>query len=516
MIALIPANDFPLRAGRSRIAVLLVLASAIAVSGCATELSSSGATSGEQGGGPTTSSAGGGGSGGEGAGGDDPGACDEDCAAVETPPCLVAVCNEGQLPGEVGSCVVVDAPTGAPCDDGQFCTVVDSCDAGVCTGEGQNDCGMSPAACTEVTCVEATDSCTLAPALNGTSCDSDDLCAVGGKCVSGVCIGVPKDCSFSQFIECNAVACNPATGMCDPTPDASKNGNTCGLTGDLCQIGKSCSAGQCLGGSPKDCSAYAADCVDGACNPINGSCIAVPIPPGGTCSDGIAPCFTGVCDANASCQPVPLPDGSSCTDYNSCTGGDICAGGTCAGTPTVDCDVYFEAGFEGGCPAGWSLGGDWECGTPVNVGPASAHSGTACIGTQIDGDYSNGQGFATAVADTPPVSLAAATQPVLSFWTWIETEGSIFDGYNLKVSTDGGASFTQLMAVTPAYDLDIDGQPAWGGEQAGMGWQKFTGNLAAYAGQQVILRFAFRTDSSVTYPGIYLDDVTIAEPGVIP
>jgi bacillopeptidase F (M6 metalloprotease family) len=35
-------------------------------------------------------------------------------------------------------------------------------------------------------------------------------------------------------------------------------------------------------------------------------------------------------------------------------------------------------------------------------------------------------------------------------------------------------------------------------------------DLAAYAGQVVTLRFAFRTDTSITYPGVYIDDLIVA------
>ena len=37
-------------------------------------------------------------------------------------------------------------------------------------------------------------------------------------------------------------------------------------------------------------------------------------------------------------------------------------------------------------------------------------------------------------------------------------------------------------------------------------------DLSAYAGQSIFLRFAFRSDSSDTYPGIYIDDVYYPSP----
>lgn len=65
--------------------------------------------------------------------------------------------------------------------------------------------------------------------------------------------------------------------------------------------------------------------------------------------------------------------------------------------------------------------------------------------------------------------------------------------------------------MTPAYNLTVGGESAWGGHQSSAGWQEVVADLSAYAGQTVALRFAFRSDSSVVYPGIYIDDVIVAE-----
>ncbi len=529
--------------GGSGAVVGLLAALAVAAGGCATSVTETSSTSTGEGGSTSTTGTGGtGGAGGEGGG---TGPCAQDCSTIDTPPCLVAVCNEGAYPGEVGACVVIDAPAGTACDDGLFCTLGDTCNAGTCVGGPPNDCGQVPPPCSTVTCNEATDSCGTAPADENSGCIVADLCAINGKCVGGQCVGQPKDCSFSPLSECNAMACNPATGDCEGTPDPGKDGAGCSLTGDLCMVGRTCLGGQCVGGTPKDCSALTVGCQNGMCNPVNGACVGDPVPPGGTCFDGIGECFAGTCDANSNCvpmatpgapcsggiltcnvgvcdaggacQPMPVANGTSCNDYDSCTDGDTCDNGVCGGSAVANCQVYFQAGFEGGCPAGWTLGGDWECGTPSGgVGPATPHTGTGCIATQIDGEYNNNQAYTTATADSPPINLASASYPVLSFWTWINTEGSSFDGYNLKVSTDGGQNFAQVSTVTPAYALTINGEPAWGGDQSAAGWQNYLADLSAYAGQQIILRFAFRTDGSITRPGVYIDDIAVGEGAAIP
>jgi hypothetical protein len=97
--------------------------------------------------------------------------------------------------------------------------------------------------------------------------------------------------------------------------------------------------------------------------------------------------------------------------------------------------------------------------------------------------------------------VAAAT---LSFRIWVYTEGSVYDGANLKVSVNGGA-FTIVNTVSPAYTLSISGESAWGGDQSALGWQNVSVDLAPYLGQSVQFQISFRTDGSVTYPGVYID-----------
>ena len=171
--------------------------------------------------------------------------------------------------------------------------------------------------------------------------------------------------------------------------------------------------------------------------------------------------------------------------------------------------VWGES-FEGACPNGWTLGGDWECGVPSVVGPATAYAGAQCIATQIDSNYNWNQSWTTAIATSPAISLAGTVNPQLTFRMWNYTEGSVYDAANLKISTDGGTTYTILSKVVPAYNLaSVNGEPAWGGNQSGLGWQLVQADLSAYLGQKIRLRFAFRSDGSGNYPGIYIDDVLV-------
>jgi Immune inhibitor A peptidase M6/Putative Ig domain len=446
-----------------------------------------------------------------GTGGSDLGPCGVDCSAFETLPCTTAVCNTGQLVGQLNTCVVVPSPTGTACDDGQFCTVNDTCDNGTCSGGTPNRCGLTVSPCSAVICYEDSKSCDVTPVDDGAACTPTNLCQVNGVCHIGDCVGETKDCTFSPLNECNKVACEPTTGKCVATVDPDKQDASCLLTGDLCSVSKTCSAGQCGGGKPKDCSAFNVGCQVGVCDAANGFCGPATAPIGTACTEGIPECHVGACDDKGTCASSSAPDGTACNDHNSCTQADTCAAGACAGGAVAGCLLYLQEGFEL-CPSGWTFGGDWQCGKPSNVGPLKAHTGNGVIATKIAGLYSVNQSFTTTVADSPPIDLTLATNPVVSFWAWVQTEGGTFDGWNMKVSTNGGQSFTDVTTVTPAYDLTITGKPAWGGDHSADGWQNYRADLTAFIGKPIILRFAFRSDGATVFPGVYIDDIVVAEP----
>lgn len=452
-----------------------------------------------------------GGTGGSGGQAVDPGPCGMDCSTIQTPPCTVAVCNTGQELGAINQCVVVTAPTGTACDDGVFCTMNDTCDSGACVGGTTNDCGLPHTPCEAVLCDEGTQWCDVAPVNDGTECTPEDLCKVDGVCQLGECVGETKECFISPLAECNAVECDPATGECVGTPDPDLDLAPCVLTGDPCQVDKTCLAGMCGGGIPKDCSLLDVACEIGVCDAPTGACVPEVAPDGSSCGEGIAACQEGSCN-NGLCKAFAGPNGTDCNDHDACTTLEECTAGACDGGTTVaGCMIYFKEDFEV-CPNGWTFGGDWECGGPTDVGPPAAHNGWNVLATKIGGVYSVNQSYTTTVADSPPIVLTGATNPLLSFWAWEHTEGGTFDGWNLKISTNGGQDFTQITTVTPAYPLTIGGQQAWGGNHSAEGWRNFHADLTSFVGQTIILRFAFRSDSAAVYPGVYLDDLFVTEP----
>ena len=56
------------------------------------------------------------------------------------------------------------------CDDGAFCTVGDTCQAGVCTGAARNCSGAAADQCHDGVCDENTDACVSQPKTDGTAC----------------------------------------------------------------------------------------------------------------------------------------------------------------------------------------------------------------------------------------------------------------------------------------------------------------------------------------------------------
>jgi hypothetical protein len=172
-------------------------------------------------------------------------------------------------------------------------------------------------------------------------------------------------------------------------------------------------------------------------------------------------------------------------------------------------DAIWSDDIEAACPGNWALGGDWQCGMPMS-GPNAATSGVQVLGTQLTGNYTNNQAWNTATATTGPIDLTTANAPTLRFSTWSIVEGSTYDGFNVKVSTNG-VNYTVLPSVVPAYNLTVNGESAWGATSGFDAWQVFSADLSAFAGQNLYIQFGFRSDSSISYAGVYIDDVIIID-----
>ena len=118
--------------------------------------------------------------------------------------------------------------------------------------------------------------------------------------------------------------------------------------------------------------------------------------------------------------------------------------------------------------------------------------------------------------DTP--AFRVGTGGGLLFHQWIKTEPDnathFWDGAVLRISTDGGVTFTPIEPVG-GYPYQITpnsgspfppNQPCFAGN--GDGWQTVLLDLTTFAGQDVIVRFEFGSDLSTTDEGWYVANVT--------
>lgn len=176
--------------------------------------------------------------------------CEHDAQCETGSACDVARCQDG-------SCVA----TPLDCDDGIACTL-DQCVAGACEHVPSHDV-----------------------------CASGDICSVG-SCEPGAddadsrgCVVAPLVCDDGN--PCTADVCNAELGCTtQPQPGSCDDGNPC-------TAADACLDGACVG-AELDCSGLDGECQVGACDPgALGSCVAVAVPDGQTCSFGL--CVAGQC-----------------------------------------------------------------------------------------------------------------------------------------------------------------------------------------------------------------------------
>jgi hypothetical protein len=121
-------------------------------------------------------------------------------------------------------CTKTNVTSGAPCDDGEFCTLSDACSNGVCTGVTLRDCGGAVTGpCLTASCNETLNACVVMPMANLTACNDGDPCTGNDRCSAGQCVGqqrvgcvacsVAADCDDSQ--DCTTDLCDDLTGTCD-------------------------------------------------------------------------------------------------------------------------------------------------------------------------------------------------------------------------------------------------------------------------------------------------------------
>ncbi len=145
----------------------------------------------------------------------------------------------------------------------------------------------------------------------------------------------------------------------------------------------------------------------------------------------------------------------------------------------------------------------WQWGAPTS-GPMAAHNGANVWATNLAGNYPASM-WCYLVTPTFTVPSGA----LFNFWHWYYFENN-YDGGNVKISNDGGTTWTIITPVggypgSMAYNPYMTGQAAYNGQSGG--WKQANFDLSAYEGQDCKIMFETASDSSVQYTGWYIDDV---------
>jgi hypothetical protein len=182
-----------------------------------------------------------------------------------------------------------------------------------------------------------------------------------------------------------------------------------------------------------------------------------------------------------------------------------CSTGT---TPQTLYSYGFESGISGWSIGSGSVGNTW-------AENSTAHSGAHSWKANDTGAISD-QRFVS-----PAIALPTSQIPLtLQFWHKRDMEPNspgCFDGGILEVSTDSGASWTQVSdadlltdpyngPVSDAYDNPLANLDAWCDVQD---WTDSIVDVSAYGGQTVQFRFRLGSDESVSHDGWYVDDVKL-------
>ncbi len=255
------------------------------------------------------------------------------CDTSEDPPCKKTKCNP-----VTGECGQVNSPFGSPCDDGNECTLGETCFSGSCLGGILVNCNDGNP-CTKDTCNP--DQGCLSEPLDGEECDDGDPCTGGDLCEAGECTPGVNICGCESDAECAQF----------------EDGNLC--NGTLWCVEGACKV---KAATVITCPAAESVCEQVKCDPPTGECLVTPVKDGTPCDDDDActdndlclegecqsapldcdddnPCTEDSCDAQEGCQHTPT-DGASCDDGNSCTEGDLCEGDLCVpGLNICDCEV---------------------------------------------------------------------------------------------------------------------------------------------------------------------------------
>lgn len=346
--------------------------------------------------------------------------------------CTKDLCDPKAAAGK-GACVSTP-DDGLGCDDGNVCTEGDVCKASKCTSGPAQLCNDDNV-CTKDAC-DPKKGC-VTTAIPG-SCNDGDVCSVGDTCKAGKCapgkITVCNDnnactsdsCHYQKGCVYAALvgACND--GNACTTGDVCKNGTCAGAKATVCNDGNVCTNDSC--DKLKGCvvTPNSNKCDDNNVCSIGDTCT------GGTCKAGLKTkvCTDGkVCTAD-NCDKVKgcvFPANSAeCTDGNACTKNDQCDNFKCISGPKLSCDDHNlctddSCSVKTGCvhaknshPAFKAISDD----TSKNSGLWSTSASNNKVKWSFKGSYWHMEGSlyaAQRMSLKPILDLSCALQPTLYF-----------------------------------------------------------------------------------------------------
>lgn len=172
---------------------------------------------------------------------------------------------------------------------------------------------------------------------------------------------------------------------------------------------------------------------------------------------------------------------------------------------SLSAQIFFNEGFEGGLPSGWSVvsvatDGGWLVGTASDLSSSSfaiPDNGTNVAATNDDGCGQTCNKMNDLLV-LPTVDLTSVSELVLVFDAFFfdETYQGITEDADVVYSLDGGATWTSI--------FDLTGDVA--------NWQTFTVDLGAVAGNAAVtLGFQFSDGGGWLY-GFVIDNVLVYKP----
>ncbi|RKI35460.1 hypothetical protein D7Y27_31625 [Corallococcus sp. AB004] len=200
-------------------------------------------------------------------------------------------CHEAAGTCSNGVCSYVPKASGAACDDGNACTGSDACNgAGVCAGSATH-CDSPPGQCYEAAGACSNGTCSYTYKAAGAGCDDGDACTVGETCNgNGGCAGTPVSCT-SPPGQCYEAAGTCSAGACTYAPKAAGTACNDGNGGTLNDV---CNATGACAGVPA-CTTPPSACHDSPGTYANGACT-YPVKAAGTaCGAGQVCNTTGQC-----------------------------------------------------------------------------------------------------------------------------------------------------------------------------------------------------------------------------